>query len=242
MNRLLRAEWFRMTKTMRFWLLAIILVLFGAVVPFINGPENAGEYLIQTGEDSAMLLILFVAMFAAVLTATAFGNRTVYYEVMSGKRPMQILVSKCLVIAGTITGVMGVSFVAATLIFGSAKGYGELDNVAVRLLLYIIVLLHATVMGVLMVTTFRGALGAVICYLRFMFVDTLVSIILEVSFENSPSKYMKYMRWLLMSQPMSVFGEKISGEVVCAILMSFVLETLLWGGLSYIFMRKRLYK
>ena len=242
MNRLLRAEWFRMTKTMRFWLLAIILVLFGAVVPFINGPENAGEYLIQTGEDSAMLLILFVAMFAAVLTASAFGNRTVYYEVMSGKRPMQILVSKCLVIAGTITGVMGVSFVAATLIFGSAKGYGELDNVAVRLLLYIIVLLHATVMGVLMVTTFRGALGAVICYLRFMFVDTLVSIILEVSFENSPSKYMKYMRWLLMSQPMSVFGEKISGEVVCAILMSFVLETLLWGGLSYIFMRKRLYK
>ncbi|MBQ9610521.1 MAG: hypothetical protein IJV15_13905 [Lachnospiraceae bacterium] len=242
MNRLLRAEWFRMTKTMRFWLLAIILVLFGAVVPFINGPENAGEYLIQTGEDSAMLLILFVAMFAAVLTASAFGNRTVYYEVMSGKRPMQILVSKCLVIAGTITGVMGVSFVAATLIFGSAKGYGELDNVAVRLLLYIIVLLHATVMGVLMVTTFRGALGAVICYLRFMFVDTLVSIILEVSFENSPSKYMKYMRWLLMSQPMSVFGEKISGEVVCAILMSFVLETLLWGGLSYIFMKKRLYK
>ncbi|MBQ8912546.1 MAG: hypothetical protein IJ054_00685 [Lachnospiraceae bacterium] len=242
MNRLLRAEWFRMTKTMRFWLLAIILVLFGAVVPFINGPENAGEYLIQTGEDSAMLLILFVAMFAAVLTASAFGNRTVYYEVMSGKRPMQILVSKCLVIAGTITGVMGVSFVAATLIFGSAKGYGELDNVAVRLLLYIIVLLHATVMGVLMVTTFRGALGAVICYLRFMFVDTLVSIILEVSFENSPSKYMKYMRWLLMSQPMSVFGEKITGEVVCAILMSFVLETLLWGGLSYIFMKKRLYK
>ena len=242
MNRLLRAEWFRMTKTMRFWLLAIILVLFGAVVPFINGPENAGEYLIQTGEDSAMILILFVAMFAAVLTATAFGNRTVYYEVMSGKRPMQILVSKCLVIAGTITGVMGVSFVAATLIFGSAKGYGELDDVAVRLLLYIVVLLHATVMGVLMVTTFRGALGAVICYLRFMFVDSLVSIILEVSFENSPSKYMKYMRWLLMSQPMSVFGEKITGEVVCAILMSFVLETLLWGGLSYIFMKKRLYK
>lgn len=242
MNRLLRAEWFRMTKTMRFWLLAIILVLFGAVVPFINGPENAGEYLIQTGEDSAMLLILFVAMFAAVLTAMAFGNRTVYYEVMSGKRPMQILVSKCLVIAGTITGVMGVSFVAATLIFGSAKGYGELDDVAVRLLLYIVILLHATVMGVLMVTTFRGALGAVICYLRFMFVDTLVSIILEVSFENSPSKYMKYMRWLLMSQPMSVFGEKITGEVVCAILMSFVLETLLWGGLSYIFMKKRLYK
>ncbi|MBQ9278856.1 MAG: hypothetical protein IJ224_09530 [Lachnospiraceae bacterium] len=242
MNRLLRAEWFRMTKTMRFWLLAIILVLFGAVVPFINGPENAGEYLVQTGEDSAMILILFVAMFAAVLTATAFGNRTVYYEVMSGKRPMQILVSKCLVIAGTITGVMGVSFVAATLIFGSAKGYGELDDVAVRLLLYIVVLLHATVMGVLMVTTFRGALGAVICYLRFMFVDSLVSIILEVSFENSPSKYMKYMRWLLMSQPMSVFGEKITGEVVCAILMSFVLETLLWGGLSYIFMKKRLYK
>ena len=242
MNRLLRAEWFRMTKTMRFWLLAIILVLFGAVVPFINGPENAGEYLVQTGEDSAMILILFVAMFAAVLTATAFGNRTVYYEVMSGKRPMQILVSKCLVIAGTITGVMGVSFVAATLIFGSAKGYGELDDVAVRLLLYIVVLLHATVMGVLMVTTFRGALGAVICYLRFMFVDTLVSMILEVWFEDSPSKIMKYSRWLLMTQPMSAFGEKITGEVVCAILMSFVLETLLWGGLSYIFMKKRLYK
>ncbi|MBQ9199227.1 MAG: hypothetical protein IJ141_03540 [Lachnospiraceae bacterium] len=242
MNRLLRAEWYRMTKTMRFWLMAIILVLFGAVVPFINGPENAGEYLIQTGEDSAILLILFVAMFAAVLTATAFGNRTVYYEVMSGKRPMQILVSKCLVIAGTITGVMGVSFVAATLIFGSAKGYGELDDVAVRLLLYIVVLLHATVMGVLMVTTFRGALGAVICYLRFMFVDTLVSMIFEVWFEDSPSKIMKYTRWLLMTQPMSAFGEKITGEVVCAILMSFVLETLLWGGLSYIFMKKRLYK
>ncbi|MBR1816123.1 MAG: hypothetical protein IJ763_05420 [Lachnospiraceae bacterium] len=242
MNRLLRAEWYRMTKTMRFWLMALILVLFGAVVPFINAPENAGEYLIETGEDSSVLLILFIAMFAAVLTAMAFANRTVYYEVMSGKRPMQILTSKCIVIGGTITGVMGLSFVAATVIFGNAKGYGDVDDVAVRLLLYIVVLFHASIMGILIVTTFRSGLGAVICYLRFMFVDTLISLVLEFKYEDSPSKYLKYTRWLLMSQPMSIFGEKISGELVYAILLSFLLETLLWGGLSYIFMKKRLYK
>ena len=242
MNRLLRAEWYRMTKTMRFWLMALILILFGVVMPFIDAPENAGEYLINASSDSAMLLMLFVTMLASVLTAVTFGNRTVYYEVMSGKRPLQIIFSKCIVIAGTIVGILGGSIVVTTVIFGNIKGYGELDDIAIRVFLYIILIFHAAVFGILATTVFRSAIGPLICYLRFMLIDTIISAIVEFAYENTPSKAMKFYRWLIMSQPMSIFGEKITGEVVCAVVMSFVLESLILGGLSYIFMKKRLYK
>ena len=242
MNRLLKAEWYRMTKLMRFWLMVLVLILFGAVVPFIDKPANAGEYLMIAGSDSAMLMIVFVAMISSVLTAIVFGNRTVYYEVMSGKRPMKIIISKCLVIGGTITGIMCLGYLVAVAIFGSIKGYGEMTNVCTRLLIFFVVILHSSIVGVLIVTTFRSAIGAAFCYLRFMIVDTVICSIAEFVYQDSPSKMMKVYRWTLMGEPKEIFAGKISGGMICAIILSFAVEVLLWGGLSYIFMKKRLYK
>ena len=90
MNRLLKAEWYRMTKLMRFWLMVLVLIFFSVGVPLLNKPEDAGDFLTIVGSDSAMLTIVYVAMITAVLTAIVFANRTVYYEVMSGKSPMKI--------------------------------------------------------------------------------------------------------------------------------------------------------
>ena len=242
MNRLLKAEWYRMTKLMRFWLMVLVLIFFSVGVPLLNKPEDAGDFLTIVGSDSAMLMIVYVAMISAVLTAIVFANRTVYYEVMSGKSPMKILISKCLVIGGTVTGIVSFGYLVTTLIFGSVKGYGEMEDVYIRLLLFFIVILHSAIVGVLIITTFRSGIGALICYLRFMIIDTVICSIAEMIFQDSPTKMMKLYRWTLMGEPIEIFSGNINGGMVAAIIFSFVVETLIWGGLSYIFMKKRLYK
>ena len=239
MSRLLRSEFYRMTKTMRFWLMALVLALFG-LVSLVNAPANAGEFLMDVGEDSSSITILAVSMLSAALVAIAFNNRTVYYEVMSGRSVMQILLSKCIVIAGCITLISGASIVIVTVIFGANKGYGDIDKLPLRMLLYIVVLLHAALSGVLVVTAFRGPLGVLICYMRFMVLDMVIMFSAEAL--DDAKLAARLMKLTLLGEPMYIFGGKVDTELIIIVVACLVFETLLLGGLSYTFMKKRLYK
>ena len=242
MNRLLKAEWHRMTTTTRFWIFMVIMVIFEILMPFIASPRNAGEYLIGCAEESSYFIFLFVANASAALVGSTYSNRTIYYEVMCGNKVISILTSKCLIIGLTISIIMTIGFAVATLIFGITKGYGELDYIAGRLVLYFLVLFHAALMGTLMVTSFRSMIGAVLCYMRIMIFDGVIPGIIEVIYEGHENKIYDITKWFVMPQSSYVFEQKFDYKLVSAVIISLVAETLFWGIISYVLMKKRQYK
>lgn len=244
MNRLMKAEWYRVRKSSGIMKWLIIICVLIMVLPFLDdisdGKITATAYFMGFEAQACAVAPLFLAAIAAVIAGLPFNNKTALYEVMAGNKILNIINSKLLVIVPLVSLLFSGLFAAFVGIFGIINGAGELKQLPLRVLLLFIIVLHVVMVAVLAVTSVRHILGIGIGFLRFAMLDSVLSIWLQIVFEDkSLEKAQRVGSWFVESQVMSLNMETIPTYFVVNVILSLVIEVAVWYVISYIGYKRR---
>ncbi|MBP3326807.1 MAG: hypothetical protein J6L77_10365 [Coprococcus sp.] len=241
MNRLVKAEWFRVRKSSGIMKWLIIICLLILVIPFLDdvssGKITATSYFMAFEEQACMFIPLFLSALAGAFAGMSFNNKTALYEVMAGNKTWNIINSKLLVIVPLISLLFSGLFAALLGIFGIVNGTGELKQLPLRMLLLFIIVLHVVVVAVLAVTSVRHILGIGIGFLRFAMLEEILVIWIQIAAENASMELetvQKMSSWFVQNQIMSLNMETIPTYFVVRVILSLVIEAAVWYVISYI--------
>ena len=243
MNRLMKAEWYRVRHSSGFMRWLVILCMICAALPLLEDIEllhgNLAENL--KGTDTISLACL-MALFSALIVGGAYENKTAYYEVMAGNKIYQIVFSKVFVDAVLVSVSVFLSLGIYWLAIGVCNGIGEIDRLPLRFFLLFLVLFHVYTAGILIVTSTRQIFGAVLVYLRFAGAETLIMLFLQESLPED--MFAKIADWftLIKLDKIVNFEYEITNHLIFAVIAGLLIESAVWFGISYIGMKKQIYK
>lgn len=249
MNRLMKAEWYRVRHSSRLikWLVAACV--FAAVLPLLVDYEvlgkNLAENLIAEQEMTTFLPCL-LSVFAATVVGIAYRNKTAYYEVMAGNKIYQIVFSKIFVDATLIAVSVFVSMGIYWIIIGCCNGTGGISQLPLRFLLLFVLFFHFCICGILMMTTFRQMAGIALVYLRFAVVGTFIALLVNMLLEGQlPEKIMARLAdWFIIVKLCKIFRSEyeITGHLIFTVIAGMLIESGIWYAISYAGMKKKIYK
>lgn len=246
MNNIMKAEWLRLRKSNHFPFYSLVIWLCLAVFPLVTllGGDslNVSTYLVSVYDVVAIFIPFFIGAFISICIAFNYINRTAYYEIMSGKSTNAILISRIIVytvyMAVGLFAFMGVIIA----IIGATGGKGDMDKMPVRILLFAVVITHICITSVLLSMAGHSLLAPIFIFLRFevfegiftMLVPQIMTEVMDCN-ENTIATYSNY---FVVSQIGSVFKSKIDADLVLAVVLSLVFETVLWYIAATISFRK----
>lgn len=246
MNRLMRAEWYRVRHSSGFikWLIlfCVFCTLFPILADFEVCKGTVTDNLLAMEEGGFPLM--FLMTFSAIVVGIAYMNKTAYYEVMAGNRIYQIVFSKVLVDAALITvavfGFLGIYWT----IIGVCNGIGEITQLPLRMMLLFIVFFHASSCGILMMTSFRQLIGAVLVFMRVECSALILLIVQELSQNLPEHAVVKLADWFTMVKTAKLlnYGCEVTNHLIVTVIIGMIIESAVWFAISYIGMKKRIYK
>ncbi len=245
MNRLMRAEWYRVRHSSGFIKWLVILCMICVTLPLFVDIEllhgNLAENLKGSDMNTTVFLASFLASFSALILAVAYENKTAYYEVMAGNKIYQIVFSKVFVDAVLVSVSVFLSLGIYWTVIGVCNGIGEIDRLPLRFFLLFLVFFHACTVGILIVTSTRQIFGALLVYLRFE-AEALIMLFLEVSLPKSI--LVKIADWFTSLKLTKIlnFEYEITDHLIFAVIAGMLIESAVWFGISYIGMKKQIYK
>lgn len=249
MNRLIRAEWYRVRHSSNFmkWLMVLcaVCVLFPMLVDIEVVHGNLTENWTAQEETLTVFMTALLSVFSALIVGVAYMNKTAYYEVMAGNKIYQIAFSKVLVDAVLVSGTAFVFMGIYWTVIGVCNGIGEIDRLVLRLCLLFLVFFHACTCGILIVTSFRQILGTVLVYLRLAGLETLALFLLRMFGEGLPGQtFAKISDWFTMVKLTKIlrFEYEITNHLIFAVIAGFLIESAVWFGISYLGMKRQSYK
>lgn len=244
MNRLMKAEWYRIRHSNNIvkWLLFISGVL--AVMPLADlRLKTSSDYMVQITKGTDIFISFFLIVFSSVILGLLYLNKTGLYEVMAGNNINHIILSKLAVDATFISLVVSLSYSVLYILMGLIKGWGNMDMTAIRFVLFFLILYHISSCGILIMMSFRQMAGAVVAFLKLQLLDTGIMLWVEVIFKNkiSNSLYEKLMNWFITNQITNVINGRITVYFVSEIILSLVVEFVFWYAIAYYGMKKKKY-
>lgn len=252
MGKLIKAELYRTSKVNGFWVLSFFIVLFMATVPYISSEKaDSAETFFAGSLSNISVGSMLIALMASYIVGRGYHHRTCMYEVMAGNSPLRIILSKLLSIALPIALLVFVAHliglgIACTM---STKG---IEDVLEREPLFFLVLLRYTTFGVLLTMCVKSLLGTGLTYFRLV----LESIAMIVASAATGTDLMEdalnadlvvgnttstILNTAFLSQQGVLLSSPMSSSVVLQVVVGFVLELLLWGGITYLVYSKRDY-
>lgn len=248
MNRLIKAEWYRIKHSSGLlkWIIfiCIILLVMPAITDIHFYEKTLSENLVILNDVTIIFGTAFTAILISICIGISYQNKMAYYEVMEGHNISSILFSKLIVYISIMTVGVAVPYGIFLLLMGWKNGMGELDKIPLRILLFFIIYIHICVAAVLITTCFRYILAAGVVFLRFSLVEELGFIpvaIKELSgMKKVPAE--RFSDFFTTSQYAKVLGGKVDTQIVVCIILSFVIELGLWYIASYIGMKKKKYR
>lgn len=246
MNRLVRAEWYRFLHAGHFveWLIivcAVIISLMWAVEPDILSLNI--EQMLPACVEGSMSIQLFVPVLVAVIVGFGYMRKTAYYEVMAGNKISQIILSKVVVDAIVVAVCAFAAFCVIPTMAYIRNGLGDVNHVGERVALFFVILLHICIAGALMATALRHIIASVAIYLRFAALEGILSMILLLIASEETPKWLEIVQeWLVVNQITQVFLGEVTARFTVAVLGSLLLEAAFLYVISYICMKKKLYR
>ena len=250
MNKLVKAEWYRVKYSSNLMKWIIFVCVFLALLPVLANWEikggTASDYMIGLEEVAIIYIPLCVTVMSAVIVSLGYIQKTAYYEVMAGAKTSHILFSKLLVHAILITVLLVCSHLVCLLILGNKHGMGQLEQIEWRLLLYALAVFHYACCGVLIATALRqgGAIVIAMIYFNMLMLISYVTIsVLEIKGNISSEILAECMKWFsTMNQLGNICVGELNHRLVIAVIGSFLLDSGLWYAISYIGMKKKVYR
>ncbi len=247
MNRLVRAELYRVLHSNRFviWLVIVCLIfvmMMGVAMEDLFS-LNLGEAM-ESFVNVIAFMQMLVALFPAVVIGIGYMRKTAYYEVMAGNQVSHILFSKMIADAIPVAICIFIATLIIPIILSVENGIGDVTKLVERAALYMVMLLHICVCSVWMMTAIRHISGAILVYIRFAAFDLIVLTILWFVVDGMstvPNWYEGVRNCFIMNQMSHIFLGEITSEFVSAVFVSLLLESAFWYITSYIGMKKKLY-
>lgn len=237
MNRLIRAEFLRISKTYHLLLWYILLFAVLAVIMIVDAgfdfEGNAAESL-PLITANAVSVFMFAPVIIAVMFAFGYASKMLSYEIMAGEKTGKILLSKLIAVVPLLTFVMVLACFIPILYFGVRNGFGDGKMVAEKLALIAVIFLRVVCSSVLIMMIFKSFIGVAFVYVRFL-VDAFYLLGLQVADLNVSEKTMEKLSLCGSLSSFSLLGTtETDGGVVAVIVGSCVVEILIWYVLSYI--------
>ena len=244
MNRLVKAEFFRLKQRL-FFLIAVSVLM--ALIPLaMNIREPERDLLAQLQGSGVMIMLVMMAFppITAVVTASLYGQgKPGFYEFMAGNRTPAIVFSKIFSDGGLFLLLAVFSCCAHYIRVGLSHGTGGFDHALIRLLLVIVVLAHMVFCSVLLALLFRspGWAGSM-SYVRFFIFDSaglpfLMWLATDVMGNPALGKHFAYMS--VTNQIMILISEPLDATIVLHVLLGALIEFAFWYLLIDLGIRKR---
>ncbi len=192
---------------------------------------------------------ILMALMASYITGRGYHHRTCMYEVMTGNRPLRIILSKLLSVALPIALIAYLAHLVGLSIACTMNANG-LEDVLKREPLLFLTLLRYTSFGVLLTMCVKSLLGTGLTYIRLV-LET-IGIMIASAITGTDLMEDTYRADLVvsnttntvlnvafLSQQGVLLTSPMGADMVWKCLGGFALELLLWIGIAYfIYSRK----
>ena len=176
MNKLIRAEFYRLRHTGHLFWYAILIPMLFIFMPIPLCRESLDKPLDMSLESLGTMCVLvynFFPALAAGISGQLFNKGKLgYYEVMAGNKPYKIILSKVFS-DGVFFSVIYTVCVLAFYVFLAVKnGFGDFTHPFIRLVLFAVVMTHLVMSSIMiMMATKKPVSAVVLSYVRFMVFD-----------------------------------------------------------------------
>lgn len=252
MNRLIKAEFYRIRKSTKFtmWILLVTFLTF--IIPVLTltlSPEkpeyNITNFVQCYMSNSGTLTYMLVPMLAAIVAVMPYDYKTSNYMVITGNSIHKILVSNIITVFVSVMLPIAAAFAVLTAIFCLIGGRGDMSGEALirNSGLVFIGLTHLIIVSEMIAGIFRhiAAVGAVL--VRWMVVDMVIPMGLYFFFGDGGHAVENSYNWLastVFTNEERAFEAAYNKLILCQ-LLALVIEVALWYVISCIRHRKRNY-
>lgn len=242
MRNMIKAEWYRIVHSgiLKWILFALVMsptLYILSDMTFYK--QNVSEIMILSSTVVSMMLPLVICAPISFAIGSLYKNRTFYYEIMNGYSTRKILLSKVIL----YVSIMFIGILVLNILFfgimGAINGVGDIiDYIPVRFLLLSVIVLHIIIESVLLSTLAKKSSAVTIVILRFMIFDNIIQIVLLLISRGS-DEFKSVASWFVLTQiNLVLVGAEINTELVLGIVLSFIIECVLWYICSYNFYKK----
>lgn len=247
MGRLIKADWYRITKGGKPLKVYLILILVSLCFPFLellNGIRinefTLKMYLESSEENSISMIVLMMVVFGALFVGLSYNNKTLCYEVMAGNKITDIINSKICTIVPLLSLIFMSGFLMFSLVLGLMNGIGEMPQLPLRMFLLFIVMLHAIMIGILPTMIAKNLGGMAIGIMRIEVFDLVIMMFAAGQMSGGSNFFRNiYNNWLFLNQVYIFTKEKIDSGFVIGVIGGFVIEMAIWYILAYISYKKK---
>ena len=232
MTNLIKAEFYRIRHSNKLSLLAILMCCgLGVFLSFSSSFFDINR--ISLSQDVSL------GLFLAVIGSTApiglhFQNRTACYEIMDGKSPHAIILSRFVIYIPIATVFFFVP-ICITLLISD----GGTESVKFLALLFVI-LLRLLVFAICCCLILKNTVGIMLMMPRIM-LETIPMMLINGMQSNEaidPSKFNSILNWLPTFQCYSL-GGNVDSWLMVQIIIGFIVEAIIMYTLAYISYRKK---
>ncbi len=246
MNRLVKAEFYRIRHTGHLIWYAILLPMLFIIMPYILCMDRMNKPLDDSIESLGTMCVLVYNFFPALAAGIAgqlFNKGKLgYYEVMAGNKPSQIIMSK-ICSDGLFFSVIYTVCVTAFYVFlGIKNGVGTMTHPLIRLLLFAIAMTHLVVSSIMIMMASKKAVSAVILsYVRFMvfdigFMPAIAFVAEKIGFAAARDHIG---RMIVFNQLEMAAMEPLNITTTLHIILGFIGEFIFWYIIVYRGIKKR---
>ena len=246
MNRLIRAELYRLRHTGHLFWYAILLPMLFIFMPYILCMDLMDKPLDNSIESLGTICVLVYNFFPALAAGIAgqlfTRGKLGYYEVMAGNKPSQIIMSK-ICSDGLFFSVIYTVCVSAFYVFlGIKNGVGTITHPLIRLALFAIVMTHLVVTSIMIMMASKKAVTAVVLsYFRFMVFDiaampALAFVAEKLGFSGARNFIG---RMIVFNQLEMAAMEPVNINTTLHIILGFIGEFIFWYIIVYRGIKKR---
>lgn len=249
MNRLVKAEWYRISHSSNLikWIIFICIILF--IMPAMTDirfyEKDVSQNLFILSDVTTIFGTIFTVVLISICIGISYQNKMAYYEIMEGHSIANIIFSKLLLYISIMVSGVAVPYGIFLAVMAWKNGVGESDKILLRIALLLIIYIHICAVSVLITTSVRYMVAAVLVFLRF---DVLESILIMIPLAISEFTELKSIHagriseWFVMPQYQEVLKGRIDTYIIAAVILSFLLECAFWFAVSYAGMKKKKYR
>lgn len=228
MSNLIKSEWYRITHS-RPSLPIIILGMLGcALISFLGGEML--DFKRNSVSQTGVMSIYLCAIVLSSLVDTSYTNCIAFYEIMDGKSPNQIIMSK-LVVYTPLALICCYSTVSALLLIFD----GGAETVKFILLLFF-VFVRGFLSTIFTSMIFKSKDSAALALARMM-VESLI-LMFSKSTENTTQLLPHAFEWLIMGQLFNM-GINVNGDLTAKVIIGCICEVSVMYVLTYMSYKRK---
>lgn len=218
------------------------MIAFFTLIGFFDSGILDGDKTVLEGFSSIMEItsasLVYVTLIIAVSLAVSYENKILHFDMMAGNKISHIIISKVIVTAPVVALFMTLCVGVVSLYGASKGGVGDTKLLLEYLGIYTCINFRVITVALLIMTIFKGAVGALVVFIRVAIIDMVPMVILTMMIEDGKDvgdipKFISSMQYTYLN------GAPLESSFVIVVIVSMVVEILLMYVLSYISHKKK---